>query len=145
MWYGAQARLKMHSSMSELRPFRIPHPKCGRAFTLVELLVVIAIIAIIASLILPALSRAKARAQGSSCLNNTRQLAVAWMIYADEHNGLLAYNLGTTRTSAVVTPLLAASPNMRDNWVNNVLDWELDSDNTNAAAVVETGLGPYTS
>lgn len=131
--------------MSELRVFQISHPKRGRAFTLIELLVVIAIIAIIASLILPALARAKARAQGSSCLNNTRQLAVAWMIYADEHNGLLAYNLGAARTSVSATPALAASPKMADNWVNNVLDWELDPDNTNAAAVVATGLGPYTS
>jgi prepilin-type N-terminal cleavage/methylation domain-containing protein/prepilin-type processing-associated H-X9-DG protein len=131
--------------MNELRAFRISHPKRGRAFTLVELLVVIAIIAIIASLILPALARAKARAQGSSCLNNTRQLGLAWLIYADEHNGLLAYNLGNARTAAVATPLLTQSPSMADNWVNNVLSWELTPDNTNAAAVVETGLGPYTS
>src|SRR3954471_15179193 len=73
-------------SMSVLKVIRKSNLKDGRAFTLVELLVVIAIIAIIASLILPALSSARARAQGAFCLNNTRQLAVAWIIYADEHN-----------------------------------------------------------
>jgi prepilin-type N-terminal cleavage/methylation domain-containing protein/prepilin-type processing-associated H-X9-DG protein len=132
--------------MSVPPAFRISNPKRGRAFTLVELLVVIAIIAIIASLILPALARAKARAQGSFCLNNTRQLAIAWMIYADEHNGLLAYNLGqSARIASAVSANAASGPQMSDNWVNNVLDWETNSDNTNTAELVGTGLGPYTS
>ncbi len=120
------------------------HPKAGRGFTLVELLVVIAIIAILASLILPAMARAKARAQGSFCLNNTRQMTVAWMVYADEHNGQLAYNLGQSARTAVVVPSVAGL-NMAENWVNNVENWEVDSDNTNAAKMVETGLGPFTS
>ena len=124
--------------------FRTSNPKSGRAFTLIELLVVIAIIAILASLILPALARAKARAQGSFCLNNTRQLVVAWMIYADEHNGQLAYNLAKSSRITTAVPAVGG-PQMAANWVNNVLDWELSSDNTNAGAVVETGLGPYTS
>lgn len=101
---------------------------------------VVAIIAILASLILPALARARARAQGSFCLNNTRQLAVAWMVYADEHNGQLAYNL-VSGVAAASTPNLP----MDNNWANNVLNWELDPDNTNAAAMVASGLGPYTS
>jgi prepilin-type processing-associated H-X9-DG protein len=111
---------------------------------LIELLVVIAIIAIIASLILPAMARAKARAQGTFCVNNTRQLSVAWMIYADEHNGELAYNLGQSSRTVLAVPSLAGL-NMGENWVNNVENWELDSDNTNAAKMVETGIGPYTS
>jgi len=109
-----------------------------------ELLVVIAIIAIIASLILPAMQRAKARAQGSFCLNNTQQLSVAWMVYADDHNGQLAYNLGQSARSPVVLPATGGA-GMGDNWVNNVENWELNPDNTNAAAVVATGIGPYTS
>ncbi|HXS68944.1 MAG TPA: prepilin-type N-terminal cleavage/methylation domain-containing protein, partial [Candidatus Polarisedimenticolia bacterium] len=135
-----------HSFMSVVSiSNRISHPRRGRAFTLIELLVIIAIIAIIASLLLPALARAKARAQGSFCENNTRQLIVAWVLYSDDHNGLLAYNLGrSSRTATIATPSIAA-PQMVNNWVNNVESWEVTPDNTNSDAVVETGLGPYAS
>lgn len=131
--------------MSVAQAFRKSNPKHGSAFTLVELLVVIAIIAILASLILPALARAKARAQASFCLNNTRQLTFAWMLYADEHNGQLAYNLGQSARITTTVPAVANGPQMAQNWVNNVLNWETnDTDNTNAAAVVASGIGPYT-
>jgi len=122
----------------------ISHPKAGRAFTLMELLVVISIIAIIASLILPAMARAKARAQSSFCLNNTRQLSLAWMVYADDHNGQLAYNLGQSARNPAAVPATGGA-GMGGNWVNNVENWEMNPDNTNAAAVVATGIGPYTS
>jgi len=62
------------------------------AFTLVELLVVIAIIAILAALLLPSLSRAKARAQTIQCLNNLRQLQLAWYLYAGDQNDRLPGN-----------------------------------------------------
>ncbi len=126
--------------------------KTRAGFTLIELLVVIAIIAILASLLLPALAKAKTKAQGIMCMNNSNQLMKGWHMFTTDNNDLIlgAVHGGDANYGAV--PRLVDT--FRDGvtqqlvypWAQGWQDWSTSLQNTNRAALIDprySSIAPY--
>ena len=121
------------------KPLRPMSGRRATAFTLIELLVVIAIIAILAALLLPALSRAKARAISIACLNNLKQLEVCWHLYALDHQDILPPNNSISDILSGGSLATAAS------WCTNnaPLDYEPDGITHGLLFPYNTSVGIY--
>lgn len=118
------------------RVFPTRRSRCP-AFTLVELLVVIAVIGILAALLLTAVSKVKTRAQTTSCMNNVRQVVLAWQMYSGENNDRLVNNFGPNQTRQDDTQGIYRT------WAANVMDWSRDEQNTNLLYAWNGLLGTY--
>jgi prepilin-type N-terminal cleavage/methylation domain-containing protein len=122
-------------SNNSRRQHSLPAPKASRGFTLIELLVVIAIIAILAAMLLPALSRAKAKTMLTRCMNNNRQMMLGWNMYPTDYNDLLLASLVNSAQPITVG---------RSLWVAGNLDNTADRGTWDPAVYIDQSpLMPY--
>jgi len=114
---------------------------CFRAFALIELLVVIAIIAILAALLLPALAKARTKAEGIMCLSNGKQIMLAWKMYPDDNSDKVPGNFGIDTTTTDV----GNASLEKDTWIANVMSWDRNPMNTNISMIKRSLLSRYMS